>query len=303
MVGRLVRMMLRLLVRLLAIFILCLPAFGALAAGELIAIPALKARVTDLTATLPAGQTAELEAQLAAFEAKKGSQIVVLVLPTTQPETIEQFGIRLLDAWKIGRKSIDDGAILIVAKDDRRLRIEVGYGLEGALNDATAKRIISETITPKFKAGDLPGGIAAGVAAIIAVVDGEPLPDAPMAKPTGGDALGGFANLDETSLLIGLAFAALGGAILRHFLGNLLGSGVVGGLSAGLGWMLTGSVLGALAGAGIGFVVALIGLDLLLSGLFNSGRSGGGGSGGGFGGGGFGGGGGSGGGGGASGSW
>ena len=290
------------MLRLLAIFALCLHALGALAAGELIAIPVLKARVTDLTATLPASQIAELEAQLAAFEAKKGSQIVVLILPTTQPETIEQFGIRLLDTWKIGRKNIDDGAILIVAKDDRRLRIEVGYGLEGALNDATAKRIISETIAPKFKAGDLPGGITAGVTAIVAVVDGEPLPDAPVAKPAGGDALGGLGNFGENALIIGLACAALGGAILRHFLGNLLGSGVVGGLSAGLGWMLTGSVLGALAGAGIGFVVALIGLDLLLSGLLNSGRSGGGGSGGGFGGG-FGGGGGSGGGGGASGSW
>lgn len=302
MVRLLLRLLLRLLVRLLTIFVLCLPAFSAQAADELVAIPALKARVTDLTATLPASQISELETQLAAFEAKKGSQIVVLILPTTQPETIEQFGIRLLDAWKIGRKKIDDGAILIIAKDDRRLRIEVGYGLEGALNDATAKRIISETITPKFKAGDLPGGITAGVEAIIAVVDGEPLPEVPEAKPAGGDALGGLGNLGENTLLIGIVFAALGGAILRHFLGNLLGSGVVGGLSAGLGWMLTGSVLGALAGAGIGFVVALIGLDLLLSGLLNSGRSGGGGSGGGFGGG-FGGGGGSGGGGGASGSW
>ena len=284
--------------RLLAFFALCFYALWAPAAGELVAIPALKARVTDLTTTLPAGQIAELEARLAAFEARKGSQIVVLILPTTQPETIEQFGIRLLDAWKIGRKSIDDGVILIVAKEDRRLRIEVGYGLEGALNDATAKRIIDENITPKFKAGDLPGGIAAGVETIIAVVDGEPLPDAPKTPTAGNAPIADFANIGENTLLIGLAFAALGGAILRHFLGNLLGSSVVGGLSAGLGWMLTGSVLGALAGAGIGFVVALIGLDLLLSGLFNSGRSGGG-----SGGGGFSGGGGSGGGGGASGSW
>ena len=285
--------------RLLAIFALCCYVLWAQAAGEQVAIPALKARVTDLTATLPSGQIAELEARLGAFEAKKGSQIVVLILPTTQPETIEQFGIRLLDAWKIGRKSIDDGVILIVAKEDRRLRIEVGYGLEGALNDATAKRIIDESITPKFKAGDFPGGIAAGVEAIVGVVDGEPLPDAPKTPTAGNAPIADFANIGENTLLIGLAFAALGGAILRHFLGNLLGSGVVGGVTAGLGWLFTGSVLGALAGAGIGFVVALFGLDLLLSGLFNSGRSGGGGSGGG----GFSGGGGSGGGGGASGSW
>ena len=111
-----------------------------------------------------------------AFEAKKGSQIAVLIVPTTQPEEIEQFGIRVAEAWKLGRKGIDDGAILMVAKDDRRVRIEVGYGLEGALPDAIANRIIDETITPHFKLGDFDGGVEAGVDAVIAVVDGEPLP-------------------------------------------------------------------------------------------------------------------------------
>ncbi|WP_428827230.1 TPM domain-containing protein [Azonexus sp. IMCC34842] len=285
--------------RLLALLALCLPALLAVAAAEAVPIPALTARVTDLTASLSAAQAGELEARLAAFEAKKGSQVVVLVLPTTQPEPIEQFGIRLLDAWKIGRKGIDDGAILIVAKNDRRLRIEVGYGLEGVLNDATAKRIIDETITPKFKAGDLPGGIAAGVDAILAVVDREELPAA--ATRTGSAASGGGRlNIDsfgENGWLFGLGIIAVGGAIIRYFLGNLLGSGVVGGVTAGLGWLLTGSILGALAGAAIGFFVALLGLDLLLSGLASGGRGGS------SGGGGFGGGGGSGGGGGASGSW
>jgi uncharacterized protein len=285
--------------RLLALLALCLPALLAVAAAEPVPIPALTARVTDLTASLSAAQAGELEARLAAFEAKKGSQVVVLVLPTTQPEPIEQFGIRLLDAWKIGRKGIDDGAILIVAKNDRRLRIEVGYGLEGVLNDATAKRIIDETITPKFKAGDLPGGIAAGVDAILAVVDREELPAA--ATRTGSAASGGGRlNIDsfgENGWLFGLGIIAVGGAIIRYFLGNLLGSGVVGGGTAGLGWLLTGNILGALAGAAIGFFVALLGLDLLLSGLASGGRGGS------SGGGGFGGGGGSGGGGGASGSW
>jgi tRNA(Leu) C34 or U34 (ribose-2'-O)-methylase TrmL len=115
----------------------------------LVAIPPLTARVTDLTSTLNGEQKAMLEQQLADLEARKGAQLVVLILPSTQPETIEQFGIRLFEAWKVGRKGVDDGVMLIVAKDDRRLRIEVGYGLEGALNDATAKRIISETITPQ----------------------------------------------------------------------------------------------------------------------------------------------------------
>ena len=285
--------------RLLALLALCLPALLAVAAAEAVPIPALTARITDLTASLSAAQAGELEARLAAFEAKKGSQVVVLVLPTTQPEPIEQFGIRLLDAWKIGRKGIDDGAILIVAKDDRRLRIEVGYGLEGVLNDATAKRIIDETITPKLKAGDLPGGIAAGVDAILAVVDREDLPAA-AGHTSSAASGGGRLNIDsfgENTWLVGLGIIAIGGAIIRYFLGNLLGSGVVGGVTAGLGWLLTGSVIGALAGAAIGFFVALLGLDLLLSGLAGGGRGGR------SGGGGFGGGGGSGGGGGASGSW
>lgn len=279
--------------RLLAVLALCLHALLACASGEPIAIPPLKARVTDLTATLGTAQAAELESRLAAFEAQKGSQVAVLVLPTTQPETIEQFGIRLMEAWKIGRRGVDDGAILIVAKDDRRLRIEVGYGLEGALNDATAKRIIAETITPRFKAGDLPGGIVAGTHAILAVVDGENLPAA-ASSPTGSGVAIGDVIENSASFPLLLVGAAIGGAILRFFIGNLLGAGLVGAFAAGAGWWFTGSLVGTAAGGAIGFFVALFGLDLLLSGIFGGGRSGGGG---------FSGGGGSGGGGGASGSW
>ena len=133
-------------------------------------------RVTDLTSTLDAGQIQALEAKLAAFESRKGSQIAVLLVPSTQPETIEQYGIRVVDSWKLGRKGVDDGVLLLIAKDDRKLRIEVGYGLEGALNDATAKRIVSEIIGPDFKRGEFYAGIDAGVDAIIKVVEGEPLP-------------------------------------------------------------------------------------------------------------------------------
>jgi uncharacterized protein len=114
------------------------------AAHAEVALPPLTHRVTDLTGTLDAQQAQTLEARLAEFEAKKGSQLALLIVPTTQPETIEQFGIRVVQAWKLGRKSVDDGALLLVAKDDRALRIEVGYGLEGVLNDATANRIIDE---------------------------------------------------------------------------------------------------------------------------------------------------------------
>src|SRR5664279_2871242 len=116
-----------------------------------VAVPALKERVTDLTSTLDAGQKQLLESKLSAFESGKGSQIAVLIVPTTQPETIDQYGIRVVEAWKLGRKGVDDGVLLLIAKDDRKLRIEVGYGLEGALNDATAKRIVAEVIWPYFK--------------------------------------------------------------------------------------------------------------------------------------------------------
>ncbi len=293
--------------RLLAVFVLCLHALLAIAADapaanpavSPIAIPALKARVTDLTATLTAAQAAELEAKLADFEARKGSQLAVLILPGTAPETIEAFAIRLMDAWKIGRKGVDDGVILIVAKDERRLRIEVGYGLEGVLNDATAKRIIDETITPALKSGDLPGGISAGAAAILAAVDQENLPEAETAPgvATPGGGMLDFDNIGENTFLLGLAFLAIGGAALRFFLGNLLGSGLVGGVTAGLGWLFTGSIVGALIGAAAGFFIALFGMDLLLSGIFSGGSGGSGGGGG------FSGGGGGGGGGGASGSW
>ncbi len=145
-------------------------------AGADVAVPPLAARVTDLTGTLSGEAVNRIEGKLANLEAKKGSQIAVLIVPTTQPEEIEQFSIRVEDAWKLGRKGVDDGAYLIVAKGDRRVRIEVGYGLEGALPDATANRIIDEIITPRFKSGDFDGGIEAGVDQMIAVVNGEQLP-------------------------------------------------------------------------------------------------------------------------------
>ena len=137
--------------------------FSAFLAIADVAVPPLKARVTDLTGTLSASEANQLEQKLAAFEAKKGSQIAVLIVPTTQPETIEQYSIRVAEAWKLGRKGIDDGALLLIAKQDRTVRIEVGYGLEGVLPDAIAKRIIEETIVPKLRQGNFAGGINAGI--------------------------------------------------------------------------------------------------------------------------------------------
>ena len=155
-----------------------------------VAIPPLRARVTDLTGTLSADQRTSLEQKLEALEREKGSQVVVLILPTTVPEAIEQFSVRLEEQWKIGRGKISDGVILVVAKNDRKVRIEVGYGLEGAIPDAIAKRIIEEQIIPNFKNGDFNQGINAGCDSIIARIKGEELPPPPAS---------GFSNSSSSS--------------------------------------------------------------------------------------------------------
>src|SRR5689334_20055757 len=147
------------------------------AALALVAVPPLSGRVVDQTGTLTAADVASLTQTLRDLERRKGSQIAVLIVPTTDGEAIEQFSLRVAEAWKIGRKKIDDGALLVIAKNDRRLRIEVGYGLEGVLTDVTSKRIIDEIITPKFRSGDFAGGIAAGVNRMIGLVNGEKLPE------------------------------------------------------------------------------------------------------------------------------
>ncbi|HKE47095.1 MAG TPA: YgcG family protein [Rhodanobacteraceae bacterium] len=142
-------------------------------------IPSLTARVTDITGTLSAPQRKALDDKLAALESRKGAQVAVLIVPTTAPETIEQYATRVFDAWKLGRKGVDDGVLIVVAKNDRRTRIEVAYGLEGAIPDAAAKRIAHDYMSPKFRAGDFAGGLDAGTQALIALIDDEPLPPPP----------------------------------------------------------------------------------------------------------------------------
>src|SRR5262245_39909869 len=163
--------------KLLRAVLLALLLGWALPALALVAVPQLTGRVGDQTGTLSSGDIAQLTRKLADLETRKGSQIAVLIVPTTEGEPIEQFSLRVAEAWKIGRKKIDDGALLVIAKDDRRLRIEVGYGLEGALTDAITKRIIDEDITPKLKTGDFGGGVAAGIDRMVRIVDGEKLPE------------------------------------------------------------------------------------------------------------------------------
>jgi len=199
---------------------------------------------------LVGGAVSSIEAKLADLETRKGSQIAVLIVPTTQPEEIEQYGIRVEDAWKLGRKGVDDGAYLIVAKNDRRVRIEVGYGLEGVLPDAIANRIITETITPHFKLGDYDGGIQAGVDQMISVVNGEPLP-APDRKWERHSNLG-----NTLPLLLVVVFVASG--VLRAMFGRLFGSVATGGLAGGIAWLLS-HVLPIGLGAGVmAFVFAML---------------------------------------------
>lgn len=260
-------------------------------------VPPLTGHVIDQTGTLSAEQKATLEQTLSAFEASKGSQLAVLILPSTAPEAIEQYSLRVAEQWKLGRKKVDDGAILVVAKDDRSLRIEVGYGLEGALNDATSKRIISEIILPRLKQQDFYGGITAGVGQIIRVIDGEPLP-----KPNGKSAGSGGDVRQYAPILLVLALA-VGGA-LRAALGRVPGALVTGGVVAAIAWFLAGALSIALIAGVIGLFVTLLGGGMGGHGLGGyHGGGGRGGFGGGFGGGGFRGGGGGFGGGGASGRW
>lgn len=221
-----------------------------------VAVPPLKQRVTDLTSTLDAAQIQALDVHLATFEASKGSQIAVLMLPTTQPEAIEQFGIRVAEAWKLGRKGVDDGVLLLVAKDDRKLRIEVGYGLEGALNDATAKRIVAEIITPYFKRGEFYAGVDAGVMAIIKVVEGEALP-APAQRSSSHSSGTSMSSL-QTLFAAGIFIFMLGNLILRQFIGRLPSGLVIGGVIGGVAWVLLTSLAWAGLCALFAFVLSLV---------------------------------------------
>lgn len=258
---------------------LMLPAWAQMA------VPELSRRVTDLTATLSARQADALESKLATFEAQKGSQIAVLIVPATGPEDIAQFGIRVAGQWKVGRKKVEDGVLLIVSKDDRRVRIEVGYGLEGAIPDAIAMRVIAETIVPHFKAGDFNGGIDAGIRQLMGLIEGESLP--PPTERDGGD---------EASFTL-LIF---GGVIAGWLLSAMMSRPAAGGVAA------VGSGVAGVMLLGLTPVVLLVAV-FVFAGVASGFRSGGGwssGGGGGFGGGGsWGGGGGGFGGGGASGSW
>ena len=254
-----------------------------------VAIPPV-ARVTDLTGTLSAEQQASLERTLADFEASKGSQIAVLMLPSTKPEEIEQYSIRVADAWKLGRKGVDDGILVLVAKDDHRFRFEVGRGLEGAVTDIDTYRIGAEYLQPRFRAGDYYGGLKGALDKLIGLVNGEPLPPPP-ARPNAPAGRG----LDLHGLFpVILIFGLIGAPLLRSVLGRPLGAAASGGIVGFIVWLLTATV-------GAAVIAAIAAAAFTLIGGLGGGRRFGGGfpgafGGGGFGGGGFGGGG-------SSGSW
>lgn len=263
-------------------------AFWSPLSAAQVAVPPLTGHVIDQTGTLTAEQKAALEQTLTAFEARKGSQLAVLMVASSAPEEIEQYALRVAEQWKLGRKKVDDGAILVIAKNDRAMRIEVGYGLEGALNDLTSKRIISETILPRFKKQDFYGGITAGVEQVIRVVDGEPLP-AP-ASPSSQ----GIGDVQQYAPMLFILALAVGG-VLRATLGKVPGSLVTGGVVAVIAWFVVGAISMALVAGVIALLVTLLGGGRMLGhgmgGYYGGGRGGRGGGGFSGGGGGFGGGG------------
>jgi uncharacterized protein len=264
------------------------------AAQMRVAVPPLTRHVTDLTATLSADEAQTLETRLTQFEQEKGAQIALLIVPTTGLESIEQYSMRVVEAWKLGRKKTDDGVLLIIAKNDRALRIEVGRGLEGALNDAVSSRIINETILPQFKIGAWYQGVSDGLDAITKVVSGESLPPPAVAPHAQG-------GNDDSILSVFFMVMMVAGLVLRMLLGSFFAALLAGGLYAGLAMIMGVSITGAVP-------VGLMLFAFVLFGGFSSGRGGsfgggGFGGGGGGGGGGWSGGGGSFGGGGASGRW
>jgi uncharacterized protein len=280
---------------------------------EALEVPPLRGRINDYAGILPGDRAQTLESRLAAFEKETGHQIALLTVPSLEGDPLEDFSIRVAESWKIGKKGFDNGAILLIAQKDRKLRIEVGYGLEGVLPDAIASRIIQEVIVPRFRAGDFPGGIEAGLNALVQVVKGEPLPQRARA-----DRREGTSQLSSamTVLTLTAIIALLIGMTRRRVLGGILG-GAAAGLGAtlfsagGVGLLLLVSlILGAVLGAvGSSMSVSSPGNHWTGASRYRRGGWGGGfytggfGSGGGSGGGGFSGGGGGFGGGGASGGW
>jgi uncharacterized protein len=230
-----------------------LSGFCCAAEPELAALPPLTGHVVDTAGLLQATQAEALAQRLRQFEQQHGSQIVVLIVPTVQPESIEQYSMRVFDAWKIGRKQANDGVLLLVAVRDRKLRIDTGYGLEGALPDAIAKRIVADIIAPRFKAGDPYAGLQAGLEQILKLVEGEQLPAAAHGKKAqSGD--GQFGEL----LVLGIVAATIVGGVLSLVLGRFFGSLATAGIVGAITWFMTASMLVMTGSAVLVFLYVLV---------------------------------------------
>lgn len=231
----------------------CLLVFLALPAwAQQAQIPAFDSPVVDTTNTLDTATRQQLEHQALALQQRKGSQLQVLMIPSTQPEAIEAYAVRAFESFKLGRKGIDDGVLLVVAKDDRKVRIEVGYGLEGAIPDIAAGRVIQEYMVPKFRQGDYAGGVVDATAQLVKLVDGEPLPEPVADNPTGEDRGGAW--------LFALFAAFVVGQFARTFFGRLpagIRALFGGGASGAVAWLVSSALLVGGIGAVIGFFLGL----------------------------------------------
>ncbi len=236
----------RLLIPLLLLFTCALAQ-----AQQSAAIPPLDSPVVDTTGTLDAAAKQRLEQQALALQQRKGSQLQILMVPTTQPETIEQYTQRVFDQWKLGREGVDDAVLLVVAKEDRAVRIQPGYGLEGAIPDITAGRVIREYLAPKFRQGDFAGGLEDATAQLVKLIDGEPLPE-PMTRQGEGEG---------SNWLFALFAAFIVAQVARGIFSRLPAGlrGLFGGAaSGGVAWLLSSLLLVGGLGAAIGFLVGLI---------------------------------------------
>lgn len=276
------------LVRRLTALLLIAAAFGAFmaAAWAQSPVPALTARVIDQTGTLGAGATQALEAKLAAFEQRKGTQIVVLMVPATAPEDIAAYANRVANSWKIGRRDVGDGLLVIVAKDERRMRIEVAKALEGAVPDIAAARIIDQQMKPAFRQGDFAGGLGAALDQLIARIDGEPLPQVEAEPEWEPSRLArSLAHLDFEHLLFFFFLPVVVTArLLRKAVGSVLGVLLTAGLAGGVLWLITASLIAAvIAGVAALFIAIMAMAQISGGGSYSGGSySGGGYSGGGW---------------------
>jgi uncharacterized protein len=298
--------MLRTLLIAVAVFLAAVGGHAAAVDPNEIAVPKLSAHVMDLTGTLSADERSSIDAKLVEFERARGSQVAVLLVPSIGTEPIEDFATRVTDQWQLGRKGVDDGVLLVVAKEQRKLRIQTGRGVQGTLTDALSKRIVSDVIAPHFRNGDFAGGIDAGVDAIMKAVQGEelPLPEPPRRSAQRVDTMGSLSNLFFLAIFV-VPFV---GFILRRLVGRFFGAGLTGGITGLAAWFVLGSLGIGIVAALFAFVIVLfsgtgIGRGIGPGGWMPGGFGGGGFGGGGGGGGGFSGGGGSFDGGGASGNW